>query len=170
MYLVLYPFYALADLFFTVLTLILAPVLSLFANKSGNLPRFLYWFQTFDATLDAGWQDVYFTKPDHWWGLWWARTRWLWRNPGYGFSYFLLGLAFNPSKWHVLSYHVENNVEFFAAIGPWLAFNLYGSLGKIHYKIGWKAWNMYDTDKGQWKTTQWGPLWRVPCVLSLTYK
>lgn len=55
-----YPFAVLASLAITVFAMLFvnwwAP---LFANSTGNLPAWLYWFQTFDAGLDAGWQDGY---------------------------------------------------------------------------------------------------------------
>ena len=48
---------ALISIPLTVLALILAPVLPLFANSDGWLPKWLWWFQTPDNSLDGdqGW-------------------------------------------------------------------------------------------------------------------
>ena len=75
---ILWFFGAIASLFFTILTWILAPWLAKQAGADGNLPPHLRWFQTFDATLDEGRKPQYgFTGTDVE-----VRTKWLRRNPG----------------------------------------------------------------------------------------
>lgn len=55
-----YPFLALFSLLFTALAMLgvnwWAP---LFADKKGNLPYWLKWFQSFDASLDEAWRGGY---------------------------------------------------------------------------------------------------------------
>jgi hypothetical protein len=161
----LYPLYALVSLSGTLLAMGLlnwwAP---LFANDQGNLPKALRWLQTFDASLDAGWQDGYLPVS---WGhtrfkRYWARVYWLYRNPVYGLDYGLLGLPFDPQKWRVVRHLQTPTCVLFMALGP--AFNLYyhGRWGLL--KLGWKAWNYWDGHR--WKTSPWGKKWRVPVCCS----
>lgn len=172
----IYPFLAFASLLFAGLTMVLAPALVLFADASGNLPGRLALFQTFDATLDAGWRDGYFGS---WqaegavptcWRLWWLRTRWLWRNPGYTFDYTVLGCAFDSSEWHVIRCEVPANgpVSFFT-IGPSGRFNWMGKIGRFQVKLGWKAWNMWDSTASKWKAEPWGPELRIPLCASAQF-
>lgn len=155
-----YPFLALLDLSFTLTCCLFvnwwAP---LFCDDSGNLPRWLKWAQTFDASLDAGWRDGYF---DHG-SLYRNRVAWLYRNPGYGFGYWVLGCAFDPAQWRVIAYRPDGSLFF--AIGPGGRFNLCGRIG-LRFKFGWKAWNMWDG--AGWKSQPWGPNWRIPicCTIS----
>lgn len=80
------------SLCFNLLAYFLAPVLPLFASKEGWLPKWLWWFQTPDNSLDGddGW------KTEHWqWrfrlskrvSTYVGRVGWLWRNPAYGFEW-----------------------------------------------------------------------------------
>lgn len=186
----IYPFAVLASLATTVFAMLFvnwwAP---LFANSAGNLPTWLYWFQTFDATLDAGWRDGYFTAKSPtglstrlWYAflaaaclsysgtgiptgfnLFMLRVRWLYRNPAYGFDYFAFGVAFVPAKWRVLRSVDTPTLSLFVAVGP--AFNLEyaGRYGEL--KLGWKAANYWNA--GDWRTTPWGPDWTAP--LCFTY-
>ena len=75
----------------TVLGIVLAPVLPLFADNQGWLPRWLWWLQTPDNSLDGdnGW------KTEHWqWryrlpislSTYIGRVGWLLRNPAYAFG------------------------------------------------------------------------------------
>ena len=87
------------EIAFTLLALILAPVLPLFARDeygfSDNanamrteprLPSWLSWFMTPDNSLygDAGWRTEH--CPDHWQDYW-GMVQWLWRNSAYGFNW-----------------------------------------------------------------------------------
>ena len=170
-----YPLLAVASVLFAALTMVLAPVLALTADAGGNLPGALRLFQTFDATLDAGWRDGYFgtwkadgTAPAGW-RLWWLRARWLWRNPGYTFDYQVLGCAFDSTQWAVrcCKQGESGNLLFFAT-GPLGRFNWTGRLGSIQWKLGWKAWNMWDSANGRWSATPWGTSWRVPLCATLS--
>lgn len=164
---VAYPFGVAASLAITLFAMVFvnwwAP---LFADSGGNLPRWLYWAQTFDATLDAGWQDGYIaaTWGTTGWRRYLARVYWLYRNPCYALDYFVLGLPFDPSKWRVLRNVQTDTLSFFLAIGP--AFNLEyaGRFGEL--KLGWKAWNYWNASA--WRTTPWGPSWRVPLCFTYT--
>lgn len=80
---------------------VLAPVIVLFCDKDGWLPKWLWWFQTPDNSMDGdgGW------KREHWqWRFelpeplctYVGRVGWAWRNPVYGFS--LSVLAARPKE------------------------------------------------------------------------
>jgi hypothetical protein len=165
-----YPFLAVLDLFFDLLIARLlvnwwAPA---FADGRGYLPKWLAWFQTFDASLDAGWQDGYFKTEGTPAGflLFLLRVRWLYRNSSYGFSYWVLGVAFDPTSWKVLHYEDTPDRTLFIALGEDGLFNVYyfGHLGTL--KLGWKAWNYWRTTT--WRTTPWGPEWRTAIAASYT--
>lgn len=165
---ILYPLLAVINLLFTAVAMALAPLVALFASADGWLPNWLCWFQTFDASLDAGWRDGYFPvdqKPAKPLARWWLRVRWLWRNPAYGFCYWPLGRRFDPSEWSV-TYRVTPTSSFFWATGPRGAFNLSYSGQWGEWKLGWKAWNYFsrldESGRPVWKTASWGPEWRVP--------
>lgn len=78
----------------------LAPVVVLFASDAGWLPRWLWWFQTPDNSLDGdgGWQREHrpFLIETKAWQRWWNRTRWLYRNSMYGFAIDVLGAKTRP--------------------------------------------------------------------------
>lgn len=161
-----YLAFTVLNLLFTVLAYVLAPVVALFCRDDGYLPRWLAWFQTFDAPLDAGWQDGY-AGYDPAGSLWWNRTKWLWRNPAYGFAYGPLGEVFDPKEWIVTRFGSGPDYTNFHAR------TLDGRLWCISYngvwgswKLGWKAWNYFqgmdEEGNPKWRTTQWGPEWRVP--------
>jgi hypothetical protein len=177
-----YPFLALIDIVIMLLCrLLLNRIVALFADKAGNLPRRLKWFQTFDNDLDAGtrsrqWElaagldgdtwAAFNPDPQSWFAIYRNRVKWLWRNPGYGFDYYLLGMPFDPKEWTVVEYIDTPERTYFKAIGPKGAFNEYEHGPDGMYKYGWKAWNMFDTGTRTWKTSPWGPEWRVPIVFS----
>ena len=140
------------------------------ADEDGWLPDGLAWFQTFDAPLDAGWLDRYpgYVEPTGVWSQWWERTKWLYRNPAYGFGYWPLGTSFDPKLWVVKHFEQSDTRDLFIAYGPDGTFNVayYGWWGSL--KIGWKAWNYFDPATRAWRPGyQWGPLMRVPEVFSI---
>jgi len=82
------------SLIVTLLSVILAPILPLFASmKEGpcdnnrytcvgpRLPTWLSWFQTPDNSLYG---DATFVQING--ESYWSQVKWIWRNPGYGFS------------------------------------------------------------------------------------
>ncbi|WP_175787601.1 DUF7338 family protein [Burkholderia anthina] len=171
MYAILYLFMALASLLGVAATWLLAPLLAFTADADGNLPRALHWFQTFDNTLDAGWkvQGSYGTYLQN--GaiptgptLWWYRTCWLWRNPGYGFDYWPLGLEFYAAEWTVR----VDSAKWWIATGPNGAFcvKYLGTTG-VGLKLGWKAWAYWQS--GAWAPNSylWGPDRRLPICFTL---
>ena len=129
---------AICSVVLTIVTWILAPGLALLVGADGNLPRRLRWFQTFDATLDEG------RKPQY--GMvgsdWYVRMRWLQRNPGYGFDYYLLGIKFVATDWHI----VRNDEFVFFAYSRTGAFNYTTKTGRWRIKLGWKYWNHIESN------------------------
>lgn len=82
------------SLLVTLLSVIFAPVLPLFAsNKLGpcdnnstqcvgpRLPSWLSWFQTPDNSLYGDSTFEQLNPPSYW-----SEVKWIWRNPGYGFG------------------------------------------------------------------------------------
>ncbi|WP_247318210.1 MULTISPECIES: hypothetical protein [Ralstonia solanacearum species complex] len=164
---IVYPAYVLASLLATLFAVVAvnwwAP---LTCDDQGNLPRWLRWFQTFDASLDAGWRDGYIAQS---WGdtplrRFMARVYWLYRNPAYGWDYWPLGVKFNPRAWRVVRYIESDTLTLFVAVGD--GFNVYyhGRFGML--KLGWKAWNCWDSDG--WKVTPFGPAWRLPLAFTVS--
>lgn len=133
----------------------------LFCDKNGWLPTWLDWAQTFDNSLDST-----VTGPGYW-----GRVKWLYRNPAYGFSYWVLGVPFNPEEWKVWVHTGSEETKdlYFYAVGPNGQFNEHYYRDGEHVKRGWKAWNMWDAEKKQWKTEPWGPQWRIPFVFSISF-
>jgi hypothetical protein len=76
----------------------LAPIVVLFADEKGWLPKWLWWFQTPDNSLDgdSDWQFLYrpyaFETNDF--RRWVNRWRWLWRNRLCGLSLSVLGVKY----------------------------------------------------------------------------
>jgi len=131
------------------LTMVLAPLLALFVQADGNLPTYLYWFQTFDATCD----DCR-APPFSWTGsLWWTRTEWLFRNPAYGFDMFVFGIPFTKADWHVVT---DTPTTFFAYTYTGM-FSYKGT----YFKWGWKAWAGLSGVPNQ----SWLKYGRVPIVV-----
>jgi hypothetical protein len=173
MHIILYPFMVLASILGSATTWLLAPLLALTADATGNLPRWLRWFQTFDHPLDWGWNGqgcfgtylIDGTLPT---GvtLWWYRVEWLWRNPGYGFDYWPLGLAFDSAEWTV---RVDND-RWWIATGPNGAFCI-KQLGEgVRLKLGWKAWAYWHDSRWDGPESTWGPERRVPLCFTPLYR
>ena len=89
-----------ADWVVTIIGIILAPILPLFATKEQKLPKWLSWFDTPDNTLDGddGWKKEHLlflnTKGDAAADvsrIYLKRVCWLLRNTGYGFSHSVVG-------------------------------------------------------------------------------
>jgi hypothetical protein len=160
-----YAFLAFIGIIFTYLIAVpLTPLIVLFANKDdGYLPRWLCWFQTFDAPVDQGWIGNYFTNatPNNWWervwsysgqgtpsgfNRWLLRIRWLWRNPAYGFDLWPLGMNYDPSDWVITILEVTNGqlMRFAAQTKDGKHFSYCDHTNR---KFGWKLWWALDTTK-----------------------
>jgi hypothetical protein len=150
----LYPFMAIGSLLTTLLSLLLNPIAILFAKQDANgqwwLPRWLWYFQTFDTPLPGGYL---------------ANLKWLTRNPAYGFDYYLWGVNWNPEDWHVSSYQAATDGSvLFVAFSTADAFNFYYSGSLFNFKFGWKAWNNYTNGKFD---RNFGDGKRIPICLTI---
>jgi hypothetical protein len=163
-----YAYLAFINLLFTGLAYLLAPVVTLFCKEDGYLPNWLCWFQTFDAPLDAGVRDGY-PGFDPAGSRWWNRTKWLWRNPAYGFCYWPLGIPFVASEWTV-SCDKQIGIEslFIAhSTDGYFCIMYGGSLGRL--KLGWKVSHQWITaldGTRSWSSIPWGPELRSPLAFT----
>ncbi len=85
-----------------ILAYLLSPFLAAYSVRRGIdvLPYPLSLLHTHDNTLDGGQKQGYEIGGTGW-KLWWQRTRWICRNPGYGFDAYILG--FDHAGYVVLS-------------------------------------------------------------------
>lgn len=151
--------YLLADITMTLLGLVSAPAVVPFA-RDGWLPRWLWWFQTPDNSLDGdhGWQT------EHWqWRFkflapmarYIGRVGWLWRNNAYGFSTDVLGVKINTSRFTMLGdANVSNRPlheglvrRFFTALNgdryfQWYYVRAWSSRYCLRINLGWKLWGV----------------------------
>ena len=151
-----YVLLVLLSLFADLLNLFLAPLVVLFAPKDGWLPRWLWWFQTPDNSLDGdkGWKVQ--VKPGYA-----SRVRWLWRNSMYGFAISVLGVKILPTDriLTVGSPKVSNRPLYEGLVkrylyrdGKCVAFQWYyvkawSGTRCIRLNFGWKLWG--DNPTGQ---------------------
>ena len=156
-----YTIKALSSLVIVALTWLLCiPLALFFVDEQGNLKGWLRIFQSFDATLDAGWKDGY-SGYYTWLPLWVLRAMWLARNPAYGYDYTVVGIPFDVKQWTVQRFEQTPDRIIFYATAPG-AFN-YVYIGHwCQIKLGWKAYNYYDNDKQAWMDITWGPDKRLP--------
>ena len=143
--------------------------LPIFAKKDGNLPKYLYWFQTFDATLDAGWKDGYIAEN---WGSskikrFVARVYWLYRNPCYGFDYFLFGKEFDITKIVYIDFVNSDEKTVFICEGTDY-FNIFYENSWITLKLGWKAYNNFNDETKTFSYGSWGR--RIPLCCSIEFR
>jgi len=86
----------------------LAPIVVLFANKDGWLPKWLWWFQMNDNSLDgdSGWriENMPYRPENNHYQRWINRFHWLWRNKLYGFSRSCLSITYNPTTDIIIIY------------------------------------------------------------------
>lgn len=80
---------AIIDLIADIAAYILAPIAALFVNSKGEIHPAWKWITTHDAPIDIGHIDGYWSTPRGKMGLWWSRTKWIWRNPAYQVSHWL---------------------------------------------------------------------------------
>lgn len=119
----IYPFFILGSIITTLMAYIVNPIIPLFADKDGNCPKYLYYFQTFDMPL----------PPNYW-----DAVKWLYRNPAYGFDLFVFGIDFFPEDWVVVK---NTDTMFFAYDRVTGAFTFKHEGGKYlpAMKLGWKV-------------------------------
>lgn len=132
---------------------ILGPIVVLFCNKDGWLPKWLWWFQTPDNSMDgdSGWKYEHWMwryRLPYWLCRYVGRVGWCWRNPCYGFAINVLGAkAAGKFNW----YGNRNIRDTAPAIDGWLFvtsgiyWNLYviaPLFGRtLRLYIGWKLRN-----------------------------
>jgi hypothetical protein len=185
MRIVQYILYSIADILFTLFAVIFVNWWIPFLAVPGNtyvqitrsytncqmLPSWLKWFDTFDASIDAGWADKYFTSkytlmnPPSYWLRKWYQVLWLYRNPAYGFGYWVLGETFDPQQWKS-TWYIEANSDF-SACSTNKMFNVERTYSFLKIKFGWKAWNYYQPATNTFSSVPWGPELRVPHCFSI---
>lgn len=140
----------------------------LFADSKGNLPNWLKWVGTFDATLDQGVVDGFFEGPPSYWN----RVKWLYRNPAYGFSFYALGIPYIASDWKVREFRPKDGdrPSYFFAYTDQGFFNAYFVKFGLRFKIGWKSWNNFDVNNGSFCPSKWADTGHdlLPFVFSIS--
>lgn len=128
-----YLFYLILNIPFDIIAYLVSPILPFFVDSEGNLPKYLKWFQTQDATVDP---DVFdgtnyypqyrTTDTDSKLKIilykYIRRVFWLCRNTGYTFAYDILGCECNPEN--IVEYGnrlVERNAT--APQGYWFGYD-----------------------------------------------
>ena len=153
---------------FTLLAYLVAPILPLFANEEGWLPRWLWWFQTPDNPLDG--DEGFIKEHTPYKGSvgkgkrYINRMYWLWRNPAYAFDWTVL--AFTPDD------STEISIKGTRPLGGDLSKNGW-YLATCKNKEGIKAWQLYITY--HWNSTHstkincgW-KLWSAPRVCQFVF-
>lgn len=136
----------------------LTPIIVLFAKSDGYLPKWLNWFQTFDAPLDGdlSWLNNRPYKSESGrYQRYINRCYWLWRNSLYGFSRSVLGVKHIEGEDLLLTGDVQTSetsshsgsvLRKLYQNGELVAFQYYrvsqwGSSSKCtRLNIGWKLW------------------------------
>lgn len=134
-----------AHIFMMSLCWVLSPILPLFAVGMPTLPRWLSWFQTPDAPLDgdSGFAILY---PPTEYSTFWRRSKWLRRNPAYGFAWSVLAYAPSSLEYRWFGSLTPNNrheLGWFFMLQPdghfQYSYRHKSLFGKIFYfRFGWK--------------------------------
>ena len=111
-------FYAVLNILWSVVCHILNPFVVLFGDKEGNLPNWLLWFSTHDNPLDGDKDHLERNKGDKWYQVYLRRIKWLYRNTGYYFRYYVLGYDL-PSRDKLIIKGNENIRSTYPAIEGW---------------------------------------------------
>ena len=152
MYLIFYPFYAIVSILFLLTALVLNPFVALLVDKNGNLPKLLKYYQTFDAPIPtSSYLDA---------------VTWLYRNPSYGFDYYVLGIPWIASEWRTLVFKKTASYVFFIAYNNQLAFDIHFQW-LFTIKLGWKSWNEYNPDTNNF-AGQWGDEGKIPVAVTIS--
>jgi hypothetical protein len=156
-----YILFAIVQLLIDVVSFPLAPLVALFADKDGNLPKWLSLFQTYDNTLDGddGYKAEHRFFPDNAnaFQVWANRTGWLWRNPAYGFD-MLLGADVQVGDiLRINGDRATGDNPFHAGLCTWklyrqgklISFQYYFVMSVsttkcLRINAGWKLWNAED--------------------------
>ena len=129
-----------ADQSFTLLCYILNPLVVLFADKDGNLPVYLKYFGTHDNTLDGdeGWRSKlpWLDWQNNKLHRYVKRVLWLYRNTGYGFSYYVSGYDLDASTVVVSGDPTIRNRPYPAQSGWCFAYDK-------SKPILWRGWMLY---------------------------
>ena len=171
-WLAFYPLVLLVSVVFRILAPIVAipvvrysyvDVMKRFGKQKMAWPRafllpYFKWFATHDNAADEWWYGMYNTNfwlksvrewtqdqyDSRWYMRYFCRVAWLWRNTGYGFSHYVLGInvetALIKDGWHGF----ERTRWYSKSSGMCLAWQVKGFLWltKTYYldiNIGWKA-------------------------------
>jgi hypothetical protein len=136
----------------------IAPFAVLFASKDGWLPRWLWWLQTPDNSLDGdnGWKEEHrpYMIEDTKFKQYVNRVRWLYRNSMYGFAIDVLGCKtlatddleiIGESKVSNRPLHEGLVVRKLIRDGKVIAFqwyyvNAWSDTRCIRINLGWKLW------------------------------
>ena len=145
---------ALVSVICTLSAYILAPILYIFSDSNGNLPRWLKYYQTQDNPI---WGDTSFHDKQMSWtkSPYLRSVFWLWRNPAYGFDYHVLGVVINSS--YAYSDHGDPSTSNTPMHSGWYVrvldnhFTTYWQLYIvialtqticIRINLGWKLWGL----------------------------
>lgn len=138
------------DLLMKVVGLVFAPLISLFVDEEGYLPKLLSWFSTPDSNMfgkpgDRGFYEEHKDKTDSFMGRWIVCTKWQWRNTSQGFSTYTLGAKDKDTR-TVWESGEGDLVKYFklAGISKTTAFEFKGALKwpfvkkRFRWRLGWK--------------------------------
>lgn len=133
------------------------PIVPMFANENGTLPKWLEFAGTPDNTLDGdeGWKSKHrpFMIEDSKFKRWANRTAWLYRNSMYGFSHSVLGVTVEPGFTYSVSgdERVSNRplhnglvrrklVSGGKEYWQWYYVRAWSDTKCIRINLGWKLW------------------------------
>jgi len=161
----------LVNLFVSAMNIFLAPIVVLFADKSGWLPKWLWWFQTPGDSLDGsrGWKNGkrWFKVEDNKFKRWVNRFAWLYRNSMYGFCIDVLGartkdtdtllikgdpLTSNrPIHSGLITYVLLRNNK--PVYFQWYYVKQWSKTRCIRINLGWKLWGYLENTNGNHQLT-----------------
>lgn len=161
-----YVCFVILSLLASIINLVLAPFVVLFASNDGWLPKWLSWFQTPDNPLDGdgGWRQFHmpFIKETNKFKRYVNRVFWLYRNPMYNFDINVLGVVIDSTFKYTESGDKEvsnfpfkeGKMERRLLINGKTYFQYYyikklTSTRCLRINLGWKLWG--SLDKGQRK-------------------
>jgi len=142
---------------------LVAPFVVLFASADGWLPKWLWWFQTPDYSLDGdyGWMFEHWQFRDklpRWLAEYVGRVGWLWRNNVYGFDIDVLGAVAQPG--YVFTIKGDAGVSNRPLVAGLVFRIIINPDGKVYWQLysvkvrdekycwrinlGWKLWNIKD--------------------------